>query len=270
VIPAPPTRRAHANGSARHREDRNLFERYRSSGDAAAREALVARFLPLARNLAARYRRGPEPLDDLEQVAAFGLLKAIDRYDPARGTAFSTFAVPTILGELRRHFRDTGWAIRVPRDLQELALRLDRTIDELHRTLGRAPTLNEIADHLDTTPEQVLEAREAAAAHHAESLEAPMYDGDDPRATLGETIGGHDAGLDAAEAAATAQRLLRHLDDRDREILHLRFAEDLTQSEIGARLGISQMQVSRRIRQSLQQLQELAEAERRPPATLAA
>jgi RNA polymerase sigma-B factor len=240
---------------------RGLFEHYRKTGDAAAREALVERFLPLARKLAARYRRGPEPLDDLRQVAAFGLLKAIDRYDPAHGTAFSSFAVPTILGELRRHFRDTGWAIRVPRDLQELALRVDRTNDELHHTLGRPPTLAEIAARLETTPESVLEAREAAAAHHAESLDSTTCDGDGRRVALRDVIGAHDVGLDAAEAAVIAERLLRHLDARDREILRLRFAEDLTQSEIGERRGISQMHVSRLIRRSLEQLRELAEAE---------
>jgi RNA polymerase sigma-B factor len=251
--------------NASDRDCRPLFERYRQSGDAAAREALVERFLPLARKLAARYRRGPEALDDLRQIASFGLLKAIDRYDPARGTAFSSFAVPTILGELRRHFRDTGWAIHVPRDLQELALRLDGTIDELHHTLGRAPTVTELAERLKTTPEQVLEAREAAAAHHAASLESPMLDGDGDGATLGDVLGAHDVALDAAETAMTAESLLRHLSDRDREILGLRFADDLTQSEIGERLGISQMHVSRLIRQSLEQLRKIADAEDEPP-----
>jgi RNA polymerase sigma-B factor len=252
-------------GKASDRNCRPLFERYRQSGDAAAREALVKRFLPLARKLAARYRRGPEPLDDLRQIASLGLLKAIDRYDPARGTAFSSFAVPTILGELRRHFRDTGWAIHVPRDLQELALRLDSTIDELQHTHGRAPTVTELAERLKTTPEQVLEAREAAAAHHATSLESPMLDGDGDRATLGDVLGAHDVALDAAETAMTAETLLRHLSDRNREILRLRFADDLTQSEIGERLGISQMHVSRVIRQSLEQLREVAEAKDEPP-----
>jgi RNA polymerase sigma-B factor len=246
------------------REYRALFRWYRESGDAAARQALVERFLPLACKLAARYRRGPEPLEDLRQVAAFGLLKAIDRYDPAQGTAFSSFAVPTILGELRRHFRDTGWAIHVPRDLQELAARLERAKDELHHALGRAPTVAEIAARLEVTPELVLEAREAAAAHHAESLDSTMVDRDGRRAPLGDVIGADDARLHAAEAAVTAERLLRHLSDRDREVLRLRFAEDLTQSEIGERLGISQMHVSRLIRQSLEQLRELAGAEDEP------
>jgi RNA polymerase sigma-B factor len=258
---APSGRLAHVNNKAPDREYRALSRRYRASGDAAARQALAERFLPLAYRLAARYQHGPEPLDDLRQVAAIGLLKAIDRYDPAYGTAFSSFAVPTILGELRRHFRDTGWALRVPRDLQELAVRLDRTVDELRQALGRAPTVAEIADRLNTTPEQVLEARTATGAHHAVSLQSTIVDGDDQQATLGDVIGAHDAGLDAAEAAVSAERLLCHLSERDREVLRLRFAEDLTQSEIGERLGISQMHVSRLIRQSLQRLRELAETE---------
>ena len=246
---------------ATERDHRALFVRYRQSGDAAIREALVERFLPLAYNLAARYRRGPEPLEDLRQVAALGLLKAIDRYDPAHGSAFSSFAVPTILGGLRRHFRDTGWAIRVPRDLQELAVRLEGAIDALQSTLARAPTVAELAEHLNTTPEQVLEARAAAGARHAASLDSPMFDGEESRATVGDMIGALDAGLDAAEAAVTAQRLQRDLSERDREMLRLRFGEDLTQREIGARLGISQMHVSRRIRRSLKQLRDVAEAE---------
>ena len=256
---------------APERDHRALFVRYRQSGDAAVREALVERFLPLAYKLAARYRRGPEPLDDLRQVAACGLLKAIDRYDPAHGSAFASFAVPTILGELRRHFRDTGWAIHVPRDLQELAVRLEGAIDELQTTLARAPTVAEIAEHLNATPEQVLEARAAAGARHAASLESPIFGGDESRATFGDVIGAPDAGLDAAEAAVTAQRLERHLSERDRELLRLRFGEDLTQREIGARLGISQMHVSRLIRRSLEQLRDLAQAEaERPPLSAVA
>src|SRR5687768_3412003 len=148
--------------AARAREDRRLLERYHHHGDRAAREALVDRFLPLARQLARRYQRGGEPLDDLIQVASLGLLKAIDRFEPDRPTAFSSFAVPTILGELKRHFRDRGWSVRVPRDLQELAVRVERVGEELTRQLGRAPTPGEIAEHVGVTTEQVLEAREAA------------------------------------------------------------------------------------------------------------
>jgi RNA polymerase sigma-B factor len=148
----------------RTREDRRLLERYHQNGDRAAREALVERFLPLARQLARRYQRGGEPLDDLIQVASLGLLKAIDRFEPDRPSAFSSFAVPTILGELKRHFRDRGWSVRVPRDLQEMAVRVERVAEELSRSLGRAPTPGELAEHIAATPEQVLEAREAAGA----------------------------------------------------------------------------------------------------------
>jgi RNA polymerase sigma-B factor len=242
---------------ARNRADNDLFQRSHR-GERAAREALVERYLPLAGKLAARYRHGAEPLDDLRQVAAMGLLKSIDRYDPSRGTAFSTFAVPTILGELRRHFRDAGWAIRPPRDLQDLALKLDRTVDDLHGRLGRPPTVAEIADRLDTSSEHVLEARHAAAVHHLQSLEIPVSIRDNRRATLADVIGEDDAGLDAVEADSAAQDLLDRLGHRYREVLRLRFIEDLTQSEIGDRLGISQMQVSRLLREALERLHERA------------
>jgi RNA polymerase sigma-B factor len=256
----PPHRRE--DRVARDRDDRRMFEHYRATGDPATRTALVERFMPLARTLAGRYRRGAEPFEDLRQVASVGLLKAVDRYDPAHGTAFSSFAVPTILGELRRHFRDTGWALHVPRDLQELAVRLNGAVEELGDTLGRPPGIAELAAHLGVAAEQVLEARAASAAHHAASLDSPLHE--DPDApTLAETLGGEDAGLEAAEAAITVERLLGGLDDRDREILRLRFAEDLTQSEIGARIGISQMHVSRRISSSLDRLRAEAASDER-------
>jgi len=161
--------------AARARADRRLLERARS-GDQAAREALVQRFLPLARQLARRYQRGGELLDDLNQVASLGLLKAIDRFDPERETAFSSFAVPTILGELKRHFRDKGWSVRVPRDLQELAVRLEPVSEQLARELGRAATPAEIAQRTGSTLEQVLEAREAAGAYRAVSLDRQRED----------------------------------------------------------------------------------------------
>ena len=157
-------------------EDRWLLVRYHRAGDPADRALLVERFLPLARQLARRYGRGDEPMDDLVQVASLGLLKAIDRFDPARETAFSSFAVPTILGELKRHFRDKGWCVRVPRDLQELAIKVDRVTEEMSRTLGRVPTPAEIAEQTGDSVERVLEAREASGAHHAVSLDRPRDD----------------------------------------------------------------------------------------------
>jgi len=244
--------------AARAREDRRLLERYHHEGDRAAREALVQRFLPLARQLARRYQRGGEPLDDLIQVASLGLLKAIDRFEPSRDTAFSSFAVPTILGELKRHFRDRGWSVRVPRDLQELSVRVDRVAEEMSRTLGRAPTPAEIASNIGTSTEQVMEAREAAGAYRAVSLDRPRDDDDDSDG-LAETMGVEDPGFGLAEDSATVERLMAVLGDREREVLRLRFAEDLTQSEIGARVGVSQMHVSRLIRQAVARLREAAQ-----------
>jgi RNA polymerase sigma-B factor len=245
--------------ATRAQEDRRLLERYHREGDAAAREALVTRFLPLARQLARRYQRGGEQLDDLVQVASLGLLKAIDRFDPARETAFSSFAVPTILGELKRHFRDKGWSVRVPRDLQELAVKVDRVADEMSRELGRAPTTSELAERTGTTLEQVLEAREASGAYRAVSLDRPRTDDEEEGESYADAVGIEDPGFRLAEDAATVERLMRVLSEREREVLRLRFEEDLTQSEIGERVGVSQMHVSRLIRQSVARLREAAD-----------
>ncbi len=235
--------------------ERRLFDRYRD-GDHAAHEALVQRFLPLARQLARRYEHSSEPLDDLVQVASVGLLKAIDRFDPTRSTAFSSFAVPTILGELKRHFRDRGWWLRVPRDLQELAVRVEHLTDDLASELRRAPTPDEIARHLGVSVEQVLEARTAAGAYRPTSLDRPRdADGDD----MVETIGAEDPGYGVTDDAATLESLMGVLGEREREVLRLRFAEDRTQVEIGDRVGVSQMHVSRLIRDSVDRLREAAD-----------
>src|SRR5262245_36755016 len=230
-VPSPEAR------AARSAQDRRLLERYHHGGDQAAREQLVQRFLPLARQLARRYQRGGEQLDDLVQVASLGLLKAIDRFDPERETAFSSFAVPTILGELKRHFRDKGWSVRVPRDLQELAVKVDRVGDAMSRELGRAPTAAEIGERVGATPEQVLEAREAAGAYRAVSLDRPRNE-EDEEGELVDAFGSEDHGFAVAEDAATVERLMRVLSDREREVLRLRFEEDLTQSEIGDIVGV--------------------------------
>ena len=240
-------------------DDRGLLVRYHREGNPAAREQLVERFLPLARHLARRYGQGAEPIDDLIQVASLGLLKAIDRFDPARETAFSSFAVPTIMGELKRHFRDKGWSVRVPRDLQELAVKLDREANDMSRTLGRIPTPAELAERTDRSVEQILEAREASGAHHAVSLDRPHNGDDSDGDSLADVIGIEDPGYRAAEASATLQQLMRTLTEREREILRLRFEEDLTQSEIGARVGVSQMHVSRIIRQCITRLRDEAD-----------
>ena len=257
--PGPSASLSAGDRAARADEDRRLLTAYHRHGDPAARDALVERFLPLARQLARRYQRTGEPLDDLVQVASLGLLKAVDRFDPDRATAFSSFAVPTILGELKRYFRDKGWSVRVPRDLQELAVRVDRLGDELSRELGRAPTPSEMAERLGVTAEQVLEAREAAGAYRAVSLDRPRTE-DEEGDAYADVVGDEDPGFGLAEDAATVQRLMRVLTDREREVLRLRFVEDLTQSEIGARVGVSQMHVSRLIRQSIARLRTVAEA----------
>jgi RNA polymerase sigma-B factor len=236
-------------------EERRLFDRYRN-GDHAAHEALVQRFLPLARQLARRYEHSSEPLDDLVQVASVGLLKAIDRFDATRSIAFSSFAVPTILGELKRHFRDRGWWVRVPRDLQELAVRVEHVADDLASELRRAPTPDEIARHLGVGVDQVVEARTAAGAYRPTSLDRPRDDGDGD--DIVETIGAEDPGYHVTDDAATLDALMSVLGEREREVLRLRFAEDRTQVEIGDRVGVSQMHVSRLIRDSVDRLREAA------------
>jgi RNA polymerase sigma-B factor len=241
--------------------DRALFERYVERRDPVDREVLVERFLPLARQLARRYERPEEPFDDLFQVAALGLVKAIDRFDLSRDVAFSSYAVPTILGELKRYFRDRTWSVRVPRDLQELALGVDRVVTALSTGLHRQPTVREIAGALGLDEERVLEALEASAAYRATSLSLPRGGEDEAGETLGDTIGTVEEGFDLAESRATLEQLMRAVTPREREVLRLRFEEDLTQAEIGAVIGVSQMQVSRIIRQSLARLRAAAEAE---------
>jgi RNA polymerase sigma-B factor len=245
--------------SARAAEERRLLEAYHRDGDRAARDAVIERFLPLARQLARRYSGAGEPLDDLIQVASLGLVKAVDRFDPERAVAFSSFAVPTILGEIKRHFRDKGWSVRVPRDLQELAVRLDKVGDELGRELGRAPTPAEVAARLGVSEEEVLEAREAAHAYRAISIDRPRSEDDDDAPSVADAMGGDDPGFERAEDSATVEGLMRVLSPREREVLRLRFVEDLTQREIGEKIGVSQMHVSRLIRQAVSRLEDEAE-----------
>ena len=243
----------------RLRDDRVLLLRYQRTHDPRLRDELIERFLPLARKLARRYERADEPFEDLVQVASLGLVKALDRFDASREVAFSSYAVPTIRGELRRHCRDKTWSVRVPRDLQELALKVERALGDLQRELHRAPTVAELAGRVRAPEEQVLEALEAGAAHRATSLQAPRGTESEPGETLGDTIGSSEDGFDLAEHRATLANLLCVLAPREREILRLRFEEDLTQEEIGRIVGVSQMQVSRLIRRSLTQMRAAAE-----------
>ena len=216
-----------------------LFERYHRSGDPLAREELIRRCLPLARSLAARYARAGEPLDDLVQVATIGLIKAVDRFDPTRGIAFSSFAVPSILGELKRHFRDHGWAARVPRPLQERVLRVNTASDRLATRLGRAPKPREVAADTGMSVEDVLEALEAARAFDAMSLDAPLSrEEQEPGATYAESVGAIDDRFELVEHRSVVAATIQALPQRERQVLALRFAEDMTQSEIAARVGI--------------------------------
>jgi RNA polymerase sigma-B factor len=249
-----------ARSGQRIREDLRLLERYHSHRDEAAREELIRRFLPLARQLARRYERADEPIDDLVQVASMGLVKAVERFDPSRGVAFSSFAVPTILGELKRYFRDVGWAVHVPRGMQERALEVNRAVTELSRDLGRSPTPAELAGFTGLSHEEVLEAMEAAVAYDSVSLEAPRSDDDPDSEGVAERIGVEDSGYELAEYAATLAPELRALSERDRLVLQLRFGEDMTQSEIAERIGVSQMHVSRLIRRALAQVRSRVES----------
>jgi RNA polymerase sigma-B factor len=244
----------------RAEEDRALFARYLDKRDPVDRDMLVERFLPLARQLARRYQRPDEPFDDLFQVASLGLVKAIDRFDLDREVAFSSYAVPTILGEIKRYFRDRTWSVRVPRDLQELALRVDRAVAELSLDLARQPTVTEIGERVGAEEEDVLEALEASGAYKATSLESPRGGDDEGGDTLGDSIGTEEGGFSMAEDRATLERLMRSITPREREVLRLRFEYDLTQAEIGEQIGVSQMQVSRIIRQSIARLRSYADA----------
>jgi RNA polymerase sigma-B factor len=239
-------------------DERILLERYANDRDPAVREELVERFMPLARRLAARYRGDREPLEDLVQVASLGLVKALDRFDPGRGVAFSSYAVPTILGELKRHFRDRGWAVRVPRDLQERIARVERAAAELPAKLGRVPSVKEIARELEIDPEDVLEAMEAAQAHHAMSLDAQQQTEEGEGVPLSERVGIQEPGFETVEYGVTVEGVVDSLSERDRRVLHLRFVEDLTQTQIAERVGVSQMHVSRILRSALEQLRNQA------------
>ncbi len=248
-------------GVARDRTDRMLFAR-RDAGDRRAREQLIERFLPLARSVARRYERPGEPLDDLVQVASLALVKAVDRFDPELGNAFTSFAVPTIVGELKRYFRDRTWAVRPPRAVQELTVRVDRAAVRLSQQFDRAPTVAQLSAATGDSPEQVLEAMQARAGRRGLSLEAPAGRDEDALA-LQDTLGVSDDGYATVEDRADLGGLLAYLSPRDRMVVRLRFEEDLTQSEIGALLGVSQMQISRIVRHAIDQLRYIADQQQR-------
>ncbi len=258
-VPIPPRRRS-CNKAQERETERQLLVRYHLEGDLAAREDLVERFLPLARDLAMRYSYTDEPLDDLLQVASLGLIKAIDRFEPGRGTKFTSYAAPTILGELKRHFRDKGWSLHVPRDLQERTLAVSRETESLSKKLGRSPKVREVADALGCSAEAVLEAQEAAASYEAASLDAPAARDDDESASLVDMLGDEDGAYDLVEDRQAIASTWRALPEVERRVLELRFLHDLTQREIGDRIGYSQMHVSRLLRRALTRLETAAAA----------
>jgi len=264
-----PVNRPEIRPVSEREELQDLFERYRLTGDPALRDRLVETHLGLAEYLARRFDRRGEPLDDLIQVASLALIKAVERFDPDRGLEFSTFAVPTIAGELKRHFRDKSWAVRVPRRLQELHLRLGTVVSELTHQLGRSPTIPEIADRLEATTEDVLEAMEAGRAYRSSSLDAPVTGEEgDGALPLSARMGDVDLNLTKVDERSQLASLLRDLPERERSILVLRFFDGLTQSQIADRIGISQMHVSRLLARTLQELRQKAAAAGEPPPEL--
>jgi len=244
-----------------HAREREAFRRLRATGDNAIRDELIERALPLANQVARRYLRGGEPFDDLLQVARVGLVKAVDRFEPDRGLAFSTFAVPTMMGEIKRHFRDTSWSIHLPRSLQERILKVEQAERALSGRLGRGPTVAELAEHSRISEEEALEALEAASASEARSLDAPAPAEDDEGRSHAETIGEVDERFGLVEDLGAVRIAVRALPVRERRILHMRFIRGMTQSEIAKRVGVSQMQISRLLRRALRTLREEAEAE---------
>src|SRR5687768_10774861 len=241
------------------------FEAFAETRDPGLRDQLIEAHLGLAEYLARRFANRGEPLDDLIQVALLGLLKAVERFDPSRGLEFSTFATPTIVGELKRHFRDKGWAVRVPRRVQELHLRMGTVVNTLSQELGRSPTIPEIAQRAEVSVDEVLEAMEAGRAYRFSSIDTPAGEDEDrAQSPAAGQLGEDDTGLEEVEQRMLLSPLIASLPKREQMIIHLRFFRGMTQSEIAARLGISQMHVSRLLARSLAQLRDRAGAEAAP------
>ncbi len=242
--------------------DKVLLRRYHEQGDLAAREQLIEQYMSLVRSLARRYSYRGEQLEDLVQIGAIGLIKAIDRFDVNRGVELTTYATPNIIGEIKRHFRDRGWAVRVPRGLQELNIQLSRVIEELTVQNGRSPTIPELAKAASVTDEEVLEALESGRAYSSLSLSAGSGGNDDDgELDPLESLGAEEHQYEVSEDRAVLEPGFRVLDERERKILHLRFFEGLTQSQIAQQIGISQMHVSRLIRRSLEKIRDEIAAE---------
>jgi RNA polymerase sigma-B factor len=246
----------------RRRDEASLLETYHSNQDVRARDELVERYLPLVRSLAKRYSYTSEPLEDLCQVGAIALCKAIDRYRPGSGASFKAYAVPTIVGELRRHFRDTGWALHIPRSLQERARAVGTAVNTLSTRLGRSPTIAEVAEFAGMTREDVIEGLDVRMAYDAASLDAKMREDDEDSGWLAR-LGADDDAFEMVEHQVVLEHTMRVLPERERMLLRLRFSEDLSQSDIAKRVGVSQMHVSRLLRRAVARLQAVAEADAR-------
>jgi RNA polymerase sigma-B factor len=242
-------------------DDSSLLRRYQATHDLAARDELVRNYLPLVRTLARRYSYTTEPLDDLCQVGAMALCKAIERYRPDGGSSFKAYAVPTIVGELRRHFRDTGWALHIPRSLQERARTVGVALNELSARIGRSPTIAELAEWTHLSREDVIEALEVRMAYETSPLDGNGQGDDDSGWTA--RLGAEDEALEMVEYHAVLERTMRSLPERERVLIELRFGEDLSQSEIARRVGVSQMHVSRLLRRAVECLQAVADADER-------
>jgi RNA polymerase sigma-B factor len=240
-------------------EDSALLNRYLATNDLVARDELVRNWLPLIRTLARRYSYTSEPLEDLCQVGAMALVKAIERYDPDAGSSFKAYAVPTIVGELRRHFRDTGWAVHIPRSLQERARKVGNALNALSARLGRSPTIAEIAESSGLSREEVIEGLEVRMAYDAAPLDAPGQSPDDEG--LSARLGAEDDELERVEDHELLERTMRSLPERERLLVHLRFSEDLSQSEIARQVGVSQMHVSRLLRRAVGRMRAAAGVE---------
>jgi RNA polymerase sigma-B factor len=244
----------------------------RASGGPAVREELVRRFLPLARKTAMRYLGTTEPLDDLLQVAHLGLIGAVERFEPGRGISFPAFAIPTMVGELKRHFRKNGWAVHVPRGGQELALEVRQGVQDLSKRLGRAPRVAELAQYLEREIDTIVAGLEIGDVQYAASLEAPVMDDSPTPMVLADTLGAEDDGYALVDAAATLRAEMPRLPYHERRALTLRFTENLTQREIAQRLGCSQMQISRLMRRGQNTLRQSlsGRAAGRPPVAAGA
>lgn len=240
---------------------RELFRRFKEEGDMDAREKLVMSHLNLVRFIANKFKNRGEPIDDLVQVGYLGLLKAIDRFDPSRGLEFTTFATPTIMGEIKRHFRDKGWSVRVPRRLQELSAKVNQATDTLTSQLQRSPTIAEIADYLDATVDEVLEAMESSSAYSSVSLEAPSGADDDDTPSVIDRYATEDSDLAFTDDRIIIEEALASFSPRERDVIEMRFLKGMTQIEIAEKLGISQVQVSRLLRRTLKKIQDKIDLE---------